>query len=84
MSDMHMCRSLHKTYMDCYRMLGFTGGEWTYCTNANHPEGELLDNIGKKGPTRSEERLATYYLGWESIEVCGPLDVIHAILRLKR
>lgn len=62
---------MHKTYTDCYKMQGFVGGEWAYSLNANHPDGVPLSDI-TNALEQDERRLALYFLGWESIEVCLP------------
>ena len=62
---------MHKTDTDCYGMDGFTGGDWTYARNTNDTSGVTIDNIALAPSAREEERrLACYYLGWESVEVC--------------
>lgn len=64
---------MHKTYTDCYRMDGFVGGDWGYALNTNDTNGMLVDEASNQRVEEKERRLACYYLGWESIEVCSPL-----------
>jgi hypothetical protein len=61
--------SMHKTYTDCYRMQGFVGGSWGYAVDTNDSAGLPLAEVGK-GAALRERRMAVYYLGWESAEVC--------------
>lgn len=60
---------MHKTYTDCYKMQGFVGGQWAYSLNSNHPDGVALSDITTT-LAQDDRRLALYFLGWESIEVC--------------
>jgi len=60
---------MHKTYTDCYKMQRLVGGEWAYSPNANDPNGVALSDITNT-LEQDERRLALYFLGWESIEVC--------------
>lgn len=65
-------QSMHKTYIDCYRMEGFEGGDWGYAVNTDDTSGLLADHedVTRKERIEEEERsLACYYLGWESVEV---------------
>lgn len=62
--------SMHKTYTDCYRMQGFVGGDWAYAVNTNDTSGVLIESVRNQWVQEEERRLACYYLGWESIEVC--------------
>ena len=71
---------MHKTYTDCYKMLGFVGGQWAYPLNANHPDGVTLTD--RSVLNSDNKRLALYFLGWESIEVRLPSDVVVVVNRL--
>ena len=62
--------SMHKTYTDCYQMQGFVGGDWGYAVNTNSTGGGDVDLV--EGRLQGEQRrLAIYFLGWESVEVCA-------------
>lgn len=61
---------MHKTYTDCYRMLGFSGGSWAYAANTNETNGPPLNFSKESIIPKEERRLAYYFLGWESAEVC--------------
>lgn len=64
-------QSMHKTYTDCYRMRGFVGGNWAYAINTNDTSGTVLtDGTGNRQLSEIERKLACYYLGWQSVEVC--------------
>lgn len=69
LADPALRTSMHKTYTDCYKMQGFVGGQWAYSLNANHPDGVALSDITTT-LAQDDRRLALYFLGWESIEVC--------------
>ncbi|ENH65716.1 hypothetical protein FOC1_g10001689 [Fusarium oxysporum f. sp. cubense race 1] len=59
------------TYTDCYRMQGFTGGDWGYTLNTNLVGGErdvLPGSWGSRLESK-DRKLAIYLLGWESIEL---------------
>ncbi len=64
--------SMHKTYTDCYGVPGFVGGEWAYAVNTNDAGGTsaLVEYTRDQWLEEKERRLACYYLGWDSIEVC--------------
>lgn len=74
LSDPALCTSMHKTYTDCYKMQGFVDGQWAYSLNSNHPDGVALSD--RHVLDFDDRRLALYVLGWESIEVCLPLEII--------
>lgn len=61
---------MHKTYLDTYKLLGFTGGDWAYAINTNETSGVPCSPSAEKVVSITERRLAVYLLGWESIEVC--------------
>ncbi|KAH8691325.1 hypothetical protein BGW36DRAFT_327645 [Talaromyces proteolyticus] len=67
LSDPALRTSLHKTYTDCYKMLGFVDGQWAYSLNANHSDGVALSDSNILDS--DDRRLALYFLGWESIEL---------------
>ncbi|KAL3713497.1 hypothetical protein TMatcc_002200 [Talaromyces marneffei ATCC 18224] len=69
LTDPALRASLHKTYTDCYKIQGFVGGQWTYCLNANQPEGVALSDGNPLLLNQDNRRLALYFLGWESIEL---------------
>uniref|UniRef100_A0A093UZZ3 D-aminoacyl-tRNA deacylase n=1 Tax=Talaromyces marneffei PM1 TaxID=1077442 RepID=A0A093UZZ3_TALMA len=50
-------------------VMGFVGGQWTYCLNANQPEGVALSDGNPLLLNQDNRRLALYFLGWESIEL---------------
>jgi hypothetical protein len=62
---------MHKTYLDTYKLLGFTGGDWAYAINTNETSGVPCSPSAEKVVPTRERRLAVYLLGWESIEVCS-------------
>jgi hypothetical protein len=62
--------SMQKTYMDCYRMQGFVGGDWAYALNTNDTNGAIVGGSESQWIEENERNLACYCLGWESIEVC--------------
>lgn len=74
LSDPALRTSMHKTYTDCYKMQGFVGGQWAYSLNANQPDGIALSD--SKILDSDNRRLALYFLGWESIEVRLPSEII--------
>jgi hypothetical protein len=49
-------------------MQGFVGGQWAYSINADHPDGVAVSD--NKLLISEKRRLAVFFLGWESIEVC--------------
>jgi hypothetical protein len=51
-------------------MDGFVGGHWAYALNSNNTNGLLVHQVEGRWVEEKERRLACYYLGWESIEVC--------------
>jgi hypothetical protein len=61
---------MNKTYLDTYKILGFTGGDWAYAINTNETSGVPCNDHVEKVVSLGERRLAVYPLGWESIEVC--------------
>jgi hypothetical protein len=61
---------MHKTYVDTYKLLGFTGGDWVYAIDTNETSGVPCSASVEKAVPLRERRLAVYALGWESIEVC--------------
>ncbi|KAK5988347.1 hypothetical protein PT974_12498 [Cladobotryum mycophilum] len=67
MSDISFKTSMHKTYTDTYKLLGFTGGHWAYSLNSNSPTGVPLART--EHLEVGERRLAAYLLGWESVEL---------------
>ncbi len=67
LSDPALQTSMHKTYADTSKLLGYTGGHWAYALNTNDTAGVPLGVDGEV-PER-ERRLGVYILGWESIEV---------------
>jgi hypothetical protein len=64
---------MHKTYLDTYKLLGFTGGDWAYAINTNETSGGPCRPSAEKIVSIRERRLGVYLLGWESIEVCPQL-----------
>ncbi|KAM3516269.1 hypothetical protein MY11210_000028 [Beauveria gryllotalpidicola] len=62
--------SVHKSYTDCFDMLGFVGGDWGFATNTTLVEGETgpyslhLVRLPEK-----DRLLSVLILGWESIEL---------------
>lgn len=62
--------SMHKTYTDCYQMQGFVGGDWGYAVNTNSTRGGDVD-LAEGRLEGEQRRLAIYFLGWESVEVCA-------------
>jgi hypothetical protein len=68
LTDAAFRTSMHKTYTDCYRMQGFVGGDWSYTLNTNATGGNIMDR-SRERLEKEQQRLAVYYLGWESIEV---------------
>lgn len=71
LSDDHLRASTHKTYTDCYRMRGFLGGDWGYSLDTNEVNGRALTGAEHRPSLEQDQRrLAIYFLGWESIEVC--------------
>jgi hypothetical protein len=62
--------SMHKTYTDCYQMQGFVGGDWGYAANTNSTGGGDVD-LAEGRLEGEQRRLAIYFLGWESVEVCA-------------
>ncbi|KAM5374372.1 hypothetical protein ACJZ2D_006545 [Fusarium nematophilum] len=68
LQDPPLSHSMHKTYTDCYRMQGFTGGDWGYAVNTNSIGGESIGVAGSRLDSQ-QRRLAIYLLGWESIEL---------------
>lgn len=68
-ADAAFRKSMHKTYTDCYRMQGFTGGDWGFSINTNASEGRALFPTKCERVDKQQRRLAVYYLGWESREV---------------
>ncbi|KAK9366687.1 hypothetical protein V1509DRAFT_628781 [Lipomyces kononenkoae] len=67
--DAALQRSMHKTYLDTYKLLGFTGGTWEYAINTNETSGVPCNIPQEKLVPQAERRLAVYPLGWESIEL---------------
>ncbi|KAL6872167.1 hypothetical protein J3F83DRAFT_734022 [Trichoderma novae-zelandiae] len=61
--------SMHKTYSDTYQIQGFTGGYWAYATNTNETAGVPCSAPTEEIVSRSQRRLAVYYLRWNSIEL---------------
>lgn len=68
MTDSDFIISTHKTYTDCYKTPGFTGGNWGYATNTNETKGGPL-TLKHDDMSSEKRRLAIYFLGWESSEV---------------
>jgi hypothetical protein len=62
--------SMHKTFTDCYFQPGFTGGSWAYSMNTNNTEELFEERASDLVIPAEQRRLACYYLGWESIDVC--------------
>lgn len=62
---------MHKTYADTSKLLGYTGGYWTYALNTNDTAGAPV-GVDAEMP-ECERRLGIYILGWESIEVSQSL-----------
>lgn len=60
---------MHKTYSDTYKLLGFTGGYWAYADNTNNVSGVSCEKA-EESVLPDKQRLALYFLGWESMEVC--------------
>ena len=51
-------------------MQGFVGGDWAYALNTNDTSGVVVTESAKdQWVLEKDQRLACYYLGWESIEV---------------
>lgn len=74
LSDPALQVSMHKTYADTFKLVGFTGGYWAYALNTNETSGmPTAAELGEWVP-EGERRLGVYVLGWESIEV-GILNV---------
>jgi hypothetical protein len=69
-SNAEFKHSMNKTYTDCYGMQGFTGGHWAYALNTNDTSGVVVDPAGEQLVKQEDRKLACYYLGWESVEVC--------------
>ncbi|KAK2137951.1 hypothetical protein NOF04DRAFT_1392191 [Fusarium oxysporum II5] len=69
--ELPLSHSMRKTYTDCYRMQGFTGGNWGYTLNTNLVGGERDVLPGSRGSRleSKDRKLAIYLLGWESIEL---------------
>lgn len=67
--------SVHKSYTDCYKMLGFVGGDWGFATNTTSVEGHKDAGVVMSAePLPQKDRLlSVYILGWESIEVRFPV-----------
>jgi hypothetical protein len=82
LSDHRLHHSMHKTFTDCYYAPGFVGGGWEVAVNTNQSDGVRLDASKMVHQVGLENRrLACYYLGWESIEVCqGIACVIYKTL----
>ncbi|RFU76566.1 hypothetical protein TARUN_5651 [Trichoderma arundinaceum] len=63
--------SVEKSYTDCFRVQGFVGGDWGYCTNTNEVSGDPIANSKAAAPVLdpADRRLVIYVLGWESAEI---------------
>ncbi|KAF4973184.1 hypothetical protein FSARC_436, partial [Fusarium sarcochroum] len=70
-SEMPLSHSMHKTFTDCYKMQGFSGGNWGYASNTNFVGGESIAVLDPQGSRldSQDRKLAIYLLGWESIEL---------------
>jgi len=62
---------MNKTYTDTYQIKGFTGGHWQYAIDTNETRGVTSKQDPNELIPEDNQRLGIYYLGWESIEVCG-------------
>ncbi|KAJ4164913.1 hypothetical protein LMH87_006566 [Akanthomyces muscarius] len=62
--------SVHKSYTDCFDMLGFVGGDWGFAMNTTLVQGEKLRPRSSNARLAQKDRLlSVYLLGWESIEL---------------
>ncbi len=62
--------SVHKSYTDCFDMLGFVGGDWGFATNTTLVEGDKAPAPTATTRLPQKDRLlSVFLLGWESIEV---------------
>ncbi|KAJ3495535.1 hypothetical protein NLG97_g3327 [Lecanicillium saksenae] len=69
--DKNVLVSVHKTYTDCYDMLGFVGGDRGFATNTTSVEGVKSATVASStvGLPQKDRLLSVYILGWESIEL---------------
>lgn len=61
---------MQKSYTDCYKMLGFVGGDWRWATNTTLVGGQKTA-VPKPDTSllREDRLLSVLVMGWESIEV---------------
>ncbi|KAK3356563.1 hypothetical protein B0T25DRAFT_536995 [Lasiosphaeria hispida] len=69
LSDSALQTSMHKTYADTFKLVGFTGGYWAYALNTNETSGVPTAAESGEWVPEGERRLGVYVLGWESIEL---------------
>jgi hypothetical protein len=60
---------MEKTFTDCYFADGFTGGGWGYAMNTTDAEGSDTSKDFKERLPESEQKLAYYCIGWDSLAV---------------
>ncbi|OAA68828.1 hypothetical protein ISF_03203 [Cordyceps fumosorosea ARSEF 2679] len=62
-------KSVYKSNADCYKMLGFVGGDWGFATNTTLVQGDTTAGAASTSLPPEDQLLSVFVLGWESIEL---------------